>query len=266
MGRHQYNRRSEEDCLSGYGRPRWIASFSRIGAKDVTDHQKILMKELLPKIELSVTAGKSAEKNTTQKKTPSPLEGEGWGEGFETNRPLPAGNLSLEIGFGAGEHLVHCAALYRDKIHIGCEPFMRGVGSVLSKIEANKLDNVRLFIGDGRELLDALPEASLSSAYILFPDPWPKLRHNKRRLVNQETLKLLHRAMQPAGRLLMATDWPDYANWMLEHVLASNLFEWRAESPDALHKTPADWTPTRYQLKAEKEGRQPYFIEVYKGE
>lgn len=188
---------------------------------------------------------------------------------IEIKLPLHPGadfsNAVIEIGFGGGEHLAHRAALDRDKLHIGCEPFMRGVGSVLSKIEANNLTNTRLFIGDGRELLDAIPAASLSAAYILFPDPWPKLRHNKRRLVNQETLKLLHRAMQPGARLLLATDWPDYANWMLEHALASNLFEWRAVSPAALHNEPDGWIKTRYQMKAAREGREPYFIELGSG-
>lgn len=167
--------------------------------------------------------------------------------------------LWLEIGFGGGEHLVHMAGLNRDVGMIGCEPYINGVAMLLGKLRAAELDNVRLHPGDARDLFDVLPEASVARAFLLYPDPWPKKRHHRRRFVTPEHLEPLARVMQPGAVLRVATDIPDYVRQTLEQVPRHG-FTWTAEGPADWREAWDDWTSTRYEQKALREGRVPHYL------
>jgi tRNA (guanine-N7-)-methyltransferase len=153
----------------------------------------------------------------------------------------------LEIGFGGGEHLAAQAAARPDVLMLGAEPFVNGVGSLLRHVAAKDLENIRIWPGDGRELMAALPDASLSRLFILFPDPWPKARHRKRRLADGAFAAEAMRLLKPGGRLRFATDWADYAHQALEALSGS--LTWTAEKADDWRQAPADHIPTRYEAK-----------------
>jgi tRNA (guanine-N7-)-methyltransferase len=155
----------------------------------------------------------------------------------------------LEIGFGGGEHMAAQAARAPDVLILGAEPFQNGVASAVRHIDEQGLTNVRLQDGDVRELIARLPDASLARVFILFPDPWPKARHQKRRLVQPETVANLARLLQPGGRLRFASDWADYIDQALERFTASPDFRWTAERADDWRTPPADHATTRYEEK-----------------
>lgn len=155
----------------------------------------------------------------------------------------------LEIGFGGGEHLAAQAAHHPDALMIGCEPFLNGVGSALRHVEEGGLKNVRLHAGDARDVMKALPDRSLDRVMILFPDPWPKARHNKRRLVQDETAAEIVRLLKPGGRVRFVTDWKDYADWALERFERTPGLEWLAEAADDWRTAPDDHVVTRYEEK-----------------
>lgn len=168
--------------------------------------------------------------------------------------------LRLEIGFGGGEHLAGQAAAHPGIGFLGVEPFLNGVAKLLGAVEDRGLRNVRVLRDDARLLLAALPDASLDRADVLFPDPWPKLRHHKRRIVNRATLAQLARILRPGGELRLATDDPDYARWMLAAALAEPRFAWTAAGAADWREPPSDWVPTRYEAKARRAGRRPVFL------
>jgi tRNA (guanine-N7-)-methyltransferase len=155
----------------------------------------------------------------------------------------------LEIGFGAGEHLAGQAARNPDVLLLGAEPFVNGLGSALRHIAEADLTNVRLHAGDARELMAALPDASISRVFILFPDPWPKARHQKRRLVQPAFAQDIARVLKPGGTLRIATDWADYADQCLRVISATPGLTWTAECADDWRNPPADHISTRYELK-----------------
>ena len=178
--------------------------------------------------------------------------------------PLELGDYAhcaLEIGFGAGEHLLAQAAHHPETLYIGCEPFINGVAKCLAGIDQQRLKNIRLFTQDARVLMEALPAQSMDEIFILFPDPWPKTRHHKRRLVNAQTLAMLARVHKPGGRLLIATDHEDYSAWILEHLLSSPHYQWLARAQADWKTPPSDWTQTKYQRKTSAQGRPPVFME-----
>ncbi|HEY8129715.1 MAG TPA: tRNA (guanosine(46)-N7)-methyltransferase TrmB [Hyphomicrobium sp.] len=166
----------------------------------------------------------------------------------------------LEIGFGGGEHLLWQARHNRNVALIGCEPFEDGVVKVLSAVTAEGLVNVRVHMGDVREILKSIAPNSIDRAFILFPDPWPKRKHRKRRLVNSSLLALLARAMRPAAELRIGTDIGDYARTMLEAFATEPNFVWQVNSPADWRERPADWPETRYEAKAVREGRRCYYL------
>jgi len=178
-------------------------------------------------------------------------------------RPLfPAGASAvwLEIGFGGGEHLAEQAARHPEIGFIGSEVFENGVAKLLAEIDRRRLGNVRLFANDARPLIEALAPASIGRVFILFPDPWPKQRHHKRRLVAAPTLDCLAEIMQAGAELRLATDDPGYLLWMLEHATAHPCFVWLARRPADWRERPPDWPPTRYEAKARAAGRTPVFL------
>lgn len=166
----------------------------------------------------------------------------------------------LEIGFGGGEHLAEQAAAHPHTGFVGCEVFENGIAKMLGEIERLRLGNVRLFTDDARRLLQVLAPGSIGRVFILFPDPWPKQRHHKRRLVAPATLDRLAEIMPESAELRLATDDPGYLVWMLEHATAHGAFEWLARSPSDWRERPPDWPPTRYEAKARAAGRTPTYL------
>ena len=165
----------------------------------------------------------------------------------------------LEIGFGGGEHMVHQAAQNPGVGIIGCEPYINGVAMLLGKIRESGADNIRVHPGDARDMFDVLPEASISRAFLLYPDPWPKKRHHRRRFVTPEHLEPLARVLKPGAIFRVATDIPDYVRQTLEQVPGHG-FEWLAEHPADWRAPWGDWISTRYEQKAFREGRTPHYL------
>jgi tRNA (guanine-N7-)-methyltransferase len=162
----------------------------------------------------------------------------------------------LEVGFGGGEHLAHQAEIHSQVAMIGAEPFVNGVAKLLALVEAKHLDNVCVFDGDARDLLAALPDGSFERIYLLYPDPWPKARHNRRRFVSPQTLAQFHRILMPGGLFLFASDIADYVAWTREHVGQHGGFATVSDSPEPF----PDWIETRYEAKARREGRTPAYL------
>ena len=165
----------------------------------------------------------------------------------------------LEVGFGGGEHMVHQAAQNPDVGIIGCEPYIDGVAMLLAKIREAEVDNLRIYPGDVRDLFDVLPDATIARAFLLYPDPWPKSRHHRRRFVTAEHLEPLARVLKPGALFRVATDIPDYVRQTLDEVPRHG-FDWLAERSADWRLAWDDWTPTRYEQKALREGRSPHYL------
>ncbi|MDE1904797.1 MAG: tRNA (guanosine(46)-N7)-methyltransferase TrmB [Alphaproteobacteria bacterium] len=173
-----------------------------------------------------------------------------------------AKDLWLEIGFGAGEHLAAQARAHPDVAVLGAEVFENGIAKLLAAIEREGLANVRLFVDDARLLLARLPDRSLGRAFILYPDPWPKERHKKRRIVAPETLDQLARTLCPGAELRVATDDADYATWIADALAGRPDFVVLARVDGDWPDRPADWPATRYEQKAAAAGRRPQFFRL----
>ncbi len=165
----------------------------------------------------------------------------------------------LEIGFGGGEHMVHQAAQNPDVGIIGCEPYINGVAMLLGKLRKAGVQNVAIHPGDARDIFDVLPAASIDRAFLLYPDPWPKTRHHRRRFVTREHLEPLARVLKPGAVFRIATDIEDYVRQTLEQVPPRG-FEWLAERPGDWKAPWDDWISTRYEQKALREGRVPHYL------
>lgn len=215
-----------------------LRSFGRRKGRKLSPRQQSLVDELLPSVRLDVKRGASIT------------------EQFPPN----LSRYWLEIGFGAGEHLLAQAQNNPSVGFIGCEPYLDGVVKVLSAIERGKLDQIRVFPDDAREVLRWLPDASIERVFVLFPDPWPKRKHVRRRLINQSTIAELARVLRPEGELRLATDIADYARTMLVAAGSEPRFCWLAEGPGDWRQRPADWPPTRYEAKAKREGRSCCYL------
>ena len=175
--------------------------------------------------------------------------------------PAPVRDLWLEIGFGAGEHLAHQVRTNPDVGFIGCEPFVQGVAGLLRHLEADGTSGrVRIFPDDARLLLDRLPDASIGRLFVLFPDPWPKNRHHKRRLIDAETLAGFARILKDGTEFRWASDDMGYVEWTLERVAASGAFSGPEQRSGDWTSQPADWPETRYEQKARAAGRAPVFL------
>ena len=186
------------------------------------------------------------------------LPGVDWQENPD-RRPLDLGALLgdrpvwLEIGFGSGEHLVHQARLHPEVGLIGAEPYLNGVASLLGKLRRDPCRNVALHAGDARDLMDVLPRGAIARAFLLYPDPWPKARHHRRRFVTPDHLGPLATAMAPGAELRLATDIPDYVRQALEEVPRAG-FDWVAGRAADWRRPWPGWTPTRYEAKAAPRG------------
>ncbi|WP_442754006.1 tRNA (guanosine(46)-N7)-methyltransferase TrmB [Methylocystis sp. JAN1] len=207
--------------------------YGRSRGKALRPHQSELMAELLPQLALDLSK-------------PLPLR--------------PDRETRLEIGFGGGEHLIDAAAREPDVDFFGCEPFINGMAKLLAGIEARGLTNIRLHRGDAGQILDLLPQASLSRVYLFYPDPWPKRRHRKRRFVSPENLEKLARVMRAGAELRFATDIDDYAAWTLARLRACRSFRWRAKTANDWRAPWEGWTQTKYEAKAMAAGRRPVYL------
>lgn len=216
------------------GEPR--AFFGRRAGKKLHDGQQAVVEATLPEVEIRL-------------------------DGALDPRTLfpQAQRLVIEIGYGGGEHLARKAEEEPDTGFIGCEVYTGGIGKMAQAIDARGLDNVRLYTDDALKLLMALPAASIDAVYLLYPDPWPKTRHHKRRFVSPTTLAELARVIRPGGKFHFATDIEDYANWTLAHIVRAPEFDFAPEAPGSWHTPYPGWQPTRYEQKARREGRMISF-------
>lgn len=172
--------------------------------------------------------------------------------------------IFLEVGFGGGEHLAHQACEHPEYGYVGAEPFINGIAKLLSQIESQSINNVRPYLGDARDIIEQLGDDSIASVFLLYPDPWSKKRHNKRRFVNQDNLQQLHRILQPRGEFFFASDITDYVRWTLAHIQQHGGFEWTAESATDWRTLPVEWPSTRYEAKAFREGRTGHYLRFRK--
>lgn len=169
--------------------------------------------------------------------------------------------LYLEIGFGGGEHLAMVAKNHPENAYVGAEPFLNGVSSFLKYCQKEALKNVRIWPDDIRLQLSSWPNECLDGIFIMFPDPWPKIRHSSRRIINKDNLAAFARLIKVSGSLRMASDHASAKNWILSGVLENPYFDWTAESPDDWNVQPRDCPETRYMRKALKEGRRPAWFD-----
>lgn len=208
--------------------------WGRRQARPIKGIQKDLMSTLLPHVRLTVTPDQKAF------------------------------NLSkitwLEIGFGGGEHLATQAQRHPDCEFIGCEPFVNGVASLLQHIDEKALTNCRIVMDDARLFMETLPDHSVDYICVLFPDPWPKKRHHKRRIVNDETVKEFARLLKPGGELRLATDIEHYADWMQKAMATCPAFKIDLQGRASIHERPNDWPVTRYEQKGLEAGRPSAYM------
>jgi tRNA (guanine-N7-)-methyltransferase len=174
--------------------------------------------------------------------------------------PVPVDDVRLEIGFGGGEHMIAQAAAHPCSGAIGVEPFVNGMAKALAAIAEKQLANIRLHFGDATFLLDWLPPASLAGVDLIYPDPWPKRRHWKRRFVQDRSVAAIARVLRPGGEFRFASDISDYAAWTLAHLGRSRDFVWTAERADDWNLPWRGFSGTRYEAKAKREGRVPCYL------
>jgi tRNA (guanine-N7-)-methyltransferase len=178
--------------------------------------------------------------------------------------PQQPKELWLEIGFGHGEHLINQAKLNPDVGLLGIEPFINGIASAAIAIQENAIENIRIYPDDAVHVIARFPEHSFKRIFLFFPDPWPKVRHHKRRFIQTETVKMLARLLPVGGTLHIATDIPDLADWMIMHVMEHGAFNWTAQRQDDWTTPPENWITTKYQHKAIREGRSSVYLDFVK--
>ena len=201
--------------------------YGRRKGPKLSPHQERLLETLLPQLSLGLVPGSDPRRYFAS----------------------AVDDVWLEIGFGAGEHLLWQVEQRPNVGLIGAEPYISGVAKLLSKVAPAAPKNVRLYSDDARNILDALPDASLARVFLLFPDPWPKTRHHKRRFVQRDTLDTLARVMKPGAEFRFASDDAGYLNWALERLMAHPAFAWTATRANDWHTRTADWPQTRYEAK-----------------
>jgi len=214
--------------------------FARRKGHRLRAHQADLMESLLPQLALDLSRQPPAD--------------------VASLFPVSVAEVRLEIGFGGGEHLIAEAIRHPDRGFIGCEPFVNGMAKMLAAIEAHGLRNIRPHLGDALAVMDRLPDACLAGIDVLYPDPWPKRRHWKRRLIQDETLAAMARPLRPGGLIRFASDSADYVAWTLQVSLRSPAFVWTAARADDWRLPWPDFPGTRYGAKASREGRPSCYL------
>jgi tRNA (guanine-N7-)-methyltransferase len=211
--------------------------YGRRQGHKLREGQAALVEDLLPRLSVPAEGALTAERL------------------FGDDRPL-----QVEIGFGAGEHLAGQAEAAPETGFIGCEPFLNGVVGALGHVRDRALENVRLHMGDALEVLERLPDSSLSRVYLLHPDPWPKARHAKRRMVNHGPMDLIAAKLKPGAEFRLGTDDPTYCRWAMMIMDQRRDFAWQAREPAGFLERPADWPETRYERKARRHGREVWYF------
>ena len=216
------------------------AFFGRRRGKTLRGHQAEAITGVLPDVLIDLGSP-----------PPSPLE-----DLF----PVAVDDVRLEIGFGGGEHLIHRAKENPSTGFIGVEPFVNSMGKMLAVLSEEGLRNIRVYNDDATRVLDWLPPASISRIDLLYPDPWPKKKHWKRRFVSAVNLERFARVLKPGGHFCFASDIDTYVNWTLQHVRQSRDFLWMADGPLDWRTPWEGWPGTRYEAKALREGRTPAYL------
>jgi tRNA (guanine-N7-)-methyltransferase len=216
------------------------AFFGRRQGKPLRAHQSDLMASLLPHLALDLSQSAPAD--------------------LKSLFSVPVADVRLEIGFGGAEHLIAQARANPSIGFVGIEMFVNGMAKALASIEEHNLQNVRLHHGDAADLIAWLPDGALTRIDMLYPDPWPKRRHWKRRFINEKNIESIARILSPGGEFRFASDWPNYASWALRRILQSPLLLWTAECADDWRKPWPDFSGTRYEAKAKREGRTPCYL------
>ena len=234
----------------GKNRRRRVLYGRRMGRPLRVERRK-LMEELLPAVRIDLTGAAPASLDP-RSLFARPV--------FAAEALPPPAETWLEVGFGGGEHMCAQAAANARVGIIGCEPFVNGVASALQHIDGGRLENVRLHPDHARAVIDALAPASLARVYVLFPDPWPKARHAKRRFISDANLDALARVLRPGGLLVVGSDDCGYIRWALARALAHPAFEWTAERAADWRERPAGQPPSRYEEKAREKGISPVFL------
>ena len=204
--------------------------YGRAKGKALTAHQAALMENLYPKI------------------------------AFDPQY-IPKGEVWLEIGFGAAHHLLEQARANPEVTILGAEPFVNGVAKALARMDSEGITNIRLYNGDAREVTSALPDGSVSRLFVLYPDPWPKARHRKRRLIQDDTIAEFARLLPPGAVWRFVSDITDYVDWVLTRVARSPHFTWNPTCSHDFLDRPTDWTVTHFERKALREGRIPHYFD-----
>lgn len=212
--------------------------YGRSVGKPLREHQQGLVTHLLPQIAVPADGPVTAHRL------------------FGAARPL-----HFEIGFGSGEHLAARADLLPDHGFVGAEPYLNGVAAALAHVEAQQLPNIRLHHGDALQVLARVPDGALRFVYLLHPDPWPKARHAKRRMMNDGPVRMIADKLEPGGEFRFGTDHPVY----LRHALMvmrgfTDTFEWLAENRESFERRPGGWPETRYEAKARKQGHEVWYF------
>ena len=169
--------------------------------------------------------------------------------------------LHFEIGFGSGEHLAGQAVAQPEQGFIGCEPFINGVVGALLHVDEQKITNIRLHMGDALQVLARLPDASLTRVYLLHPDPWPKMRHAKRRMMNPGPLAMIAAKLKRGGQFRFGTDHPIHVQWAMMQMNQRPEFAWQVRDCRDFQKRSADWPETRYERKARRLGHEVWYFE-----
>jgi len=229
--------------------------FGRRQGHKLRPQRQALVRDLLPQIEINLGSQGRSEGSATPPE-PKPYEA------IDPRSLFAKGTkeIWLEIGFGAGEHLAWQAARHPDIGFIGCEPFLNGVSALLDSIARKNLSNVRIFPDDARLLMARLSSGRIDRLSVLFPDPWPKSRHQKRRIMSVKNIASFADIMADGSEFRFASDHAEYGCWTLLKMLAEPQFRWLAEGPDDWRKRPEDWPETRYELKAREADRTPLFL------
>ncbi len=218
--------------------------YGRRKGQQLRGRKQRLMDDLLPRLKLDLSTPASND----------------LGELFQ-GKP---DQVMLEIGFGGGEHLAGQARQAPHVGFIGVEPFINGMAKMLGQIDDDDLKNVRLFDDDASLILDWLPDNCLDRVDLLYPDPWPKKRHWKRRFVNAPNLDRIERVLKPGGLFRFASDIDTYVNWTLQNVARHSSLSWLAASSADWNNPWEGWTRTRYEAKAIREGRPPAYLRFEK--
>jgi tRNA (guanine-N7-)-methyltransferase len=229
--------------------------FGRRKGRPLRPARKRLVRDLLPQIAVPLDAGGGAPLLDPARFFDGPPAFAAGGEGGSRWR-----EVGLEVGFGAGEHLAAQAEAHAEIAFIGCEPYLNGVAALLARVDARRLPNIRIYDDDARFLIERLAPGTLARVFALFPDPWPKARHARRRFIAADTLDDLARVMADGAELRFATDDPVYLRWALAALMAHEEFRWVAEKAADWRVRPADQLATRYEKKAHSKGVTPVFL------